>query len=172
MEDDDSRSAEPPSPGATEPPLSILLLDDGGLLGPERCAWVDRHALAALASLTVGEVRVRVVGDGPMAEAHRRWAGVGGTTDVLTFDLRDPGDGPLDVDLLVCFDEAARQASARGHGPEREVLLYIVHGVLHCLGYDDHDEAGAERMHAEEDRLLGLAGVGPVYARPAAGAER
>ncbi|VAX42159.1 hypothetical protein MNBD_PLANCTO03-1432, partial [hydrothermal vent metagenome] len=75
---------------------------------------------------------------------------------------------PLDVDLLLCVDEARRQAEARGFTIERELLLYLVHGVLHCLGYDDHTEADAARMHAEEDRLLEAAGVGATYALPEA----
>jgi probable rRNA maturation factor len=70
----------------------------------------------------------------------------------------------LDVDLLVCADEAGRQAELRGFTVERELLLYIVHGVLHCLGFDDHNETDSARMHAEEDRLLAAAGVGATYA--------
>lgn len=127
--------------------------------------WVAERAGLALRPLGCsGEVRVRVVADAEMAEAHERWSGVPGTTDVLTFDLREGGKGPLDVDLLVCADEAARQARARGIPAERELLLYVIHGVLHCLGYDDHDEPGAARMHAQEDRLLEAAGIGATYA--------
>src|SRR5262249_43410694 len=62
-----------------------------------------------------GEVRGRVVGDAVMAGLHERHSGVVGTTDVLTFDLRPMGLGPLDVDLVVCVDEAERQAGSRGH---------------------------------------------------------
>lgn len=121
-----------------------------------------QRALAPLAC--AGEVRVRVLDDEAMSAAHERWGGVPGTTDVLTFDLREGEQGPLDVDLLVCVDEAARQAKARGLPLERELLLYIVHGVLHCLGHDDHDEADAARMHEEEDRLLEAAGIGATFA--------
>lgn len=99
-----------------------------------------------------------------MAAAHSGFLGVDGTTDVLTFDLTEPGQPDLDVDILVCVDEARRQGAARGHGVERELLLYIVHGVLHCLGHDDHDPSAAARMHAEEDRILEAVGVGPTYA--------
>ena len=110
-----------------------------------------------------------------MAEAHQRWSGVSGTTDVLTFDLaegRSAGGEALDVDLLLCADEARRQADARGFPIERELLLYLVHGVLHCLGHDDHDEDAFARMHAEEDRLLEAAGVGATYGVDAGGAGR
>lgn len=134
--------------------------------------WLSEHAAAAARLLAVaGEVRVRVVGDTEMAAAHERYSGVPGTTDVLTFDLRDDpaAGGPLDTDILVCIDEARRQAAARGLSVERELLLYIVHGVLHCLGFDDHDEAAHRAMHDEEDRVLEAIGVGRTFAAPAAG---
>lgn len=114
-----------------------------------------------------GEVRVRIVADPEMSDLHLRHTGIAGPTDVLTFDLRDLGLGPLDVDIVVCLDEAIRQAAARGHPPERELLLYALHGILHCLGHDDHDEARYARMHAAEDAVLTAIGVGPVFDRPA-----
>lgn len=103
-----------------------------------------------------------------MADSHQRYSGVPGTTDVLTFDLRTDADrerhpARMDVDLLVCHDQAARQAAARGHTPENELLLYVVHGLLHCLGHDDHEAEGYARMHAEEDRVLAAIGIGPVF---------
>lgn len=72
---------------------------------------------------------------------------------------------PLDVDLLICVDEARRQSAARGHSIERELLLYILHGVLHCLGEDDHDPTDAARMHAREDEVLDAIGVGATFSR-------
>ena len=143
----------------------VEVVDPDRRLSARDLAWLSEQAERALGVLGVtGEVRVRVVGDGAMAAAHERYAGEAGTTDVLTFDLSE-GEKSLDTDILVCSDEAARQAGARGHEPVRELLLYIIHGVLHCLGHDDHDEAAAARMHAEEDRVLVAMGVGPVYDR-------
>ncbi|MCC5785303.1 MAG: rRNA maturation RNase YbeY [Phycisphaerales bacterium] len=151
------------APAGDNPELDLF--DATGRLGRTAIAWLREHTLSALSALGAsGEVRVRIVGDQEMALAHERYSGVSGTTDVLTFDLRDgQGDGPLDTDLLVCFDEASRRADELGHGVERELLLYIVHGVLHCLGHNDTDEASSARMHAEEDRVLQTIGVGAVY---------
>src|SRR5689334_3238109 len=123
-----------------------------------------------------------------MARAHEEYGGVPGTTDVLTFDLTDPGATPapridhelgklasdqtvygLDTDILACIDVAERQIApsnpeSGGFAPvERELLLYVVHGVLHCLGMDDRDEAAAAAMHRVEDVVLTAIGVGPVY---------
>lgn len=151
---------------------SIEVLDPHALMSSPSTTWLTEHASAALRVLACrGEVRVRVVDDVEMAAAHEQYSGVAGTTDVLTFDLReDPSSGePLDTDILVCMDEARRQAADRGIAPERELLLYVLHGVLHCLGYDDHDEAVHRAMHAEEDRVLEAIGVGRTFAAPIAG---
>lgn len=164
MEDDGSTAAEPPSPGADTATLSIEIVDDRGLADERVRRWLSERASLALKPLgCTGEVRVRLLDDAGMAAAHGRWLGIPETTDVLTFDLAE-GQGGLDVDLLLCADEARRQAGARGLSVERELLLYLIHGVLHCLGHDDHDEVGAARMHAEEDRLLEAAGIGATFA--------
>ena len=144
------------------------------LQGPVGAGWVANdleawsRAVVALAAPQGGEVRVQIIDDAAMARAHQDYCGVSGTTDVITFDLADgesANGAPLDVDLLICADEAGRQAAERGHGVDRELTLYILHGVLHCMGYDDHDEDSYERMHAQEDAILERAGLGAVFAR-------
>lgn len=134
--------------------------------------WLRARGGEALTELSrrfglAGEVRVRVVRDAEMASLHARTMGIDETTDVLTFDLlggEEGGSGRIDADIVVCVDEAARQAAQRGHGAERELLLYLVHGALHCVpGFDDLTEADAARMHATEDEVLRAIGVGSVY---------
>ena len=148
-------------------PCAVELIDGTGRLAPQQVAWIDRHARAALAQLgSSGSLRVRIVGDDEMAAAHVRYCDIAGTTDVLTFDLSET-TGVLDVDILACIDEAQRQATARGHEVQRELLLYIIHGVLHTLGHDDHDDDAYARMHAEEDRVLSAIGVGATFAKAA-----
>lgn len=163
----DLGSCEPdPEPDSCTAPFAEVL-DPSRLLSPTAVSWLTARTLAAMAALHAsGEVRARIVNDAEMAAAHQKYSGIAGTTDVLTFDLRDAdsesGD-PLDVDLWICADEARRHASERGHSVERELLLYIVHGILHCRGYDDHDEADHRRMHLEEDRILAAIGVGATF---------
>lgn len=151
--------------------VPTVTLDDGtGRLKGEGAAWLKALLAGALGVLKAsGEVRVRVVDDLAMSAAHERYSGVAGTTDVLTFDLRDAAREALDVDILVCLDEAERQGAARGHSPQHELLLYALHGVLHCLGHDDHEPEAFARMHAAEDEVLKALGLGPVFAKPALG---
>jgi probable rRNA maturation factor len=148
----------------------VDLADDTGQLSPADKAELLRLLTAAGRELDApGELRVRVVHDPVMADLHLRHTNTPGTTDVLTFDLRPMGLGPLDADIVVCLDEARRQAALRGHPPQRELLLYAVHGLLHCLGHDDHADDAYRRMHDAEDRLLTALGVGVTFAKPVAG---
>lgn len=161
---------------------SFDVVDPRSLLTPAQRRQLDAwlHAVTgALADTGVrgGSVRIRLVTDAEMAAAHAKYSGIEGTTDVLTFDMRDEVEGqaedlpadPLDVDVWVCVDEARRQAAARNIELLREILLYCLHAVLHCLGHDDHDEEGFARMHAEEDRILEHIGVGRTFALDAGG---
>ena len=120
---------------------------------------------AAEAGVAAGRIGLVVVDDSEMAGLHEAWKDVPGTTDVLTFDLSEPGDpqGQVEGDIVVCLDEARRQAGQRGHTLRDEILLYAVHGLLHLLGEDDQDPAAALRMHRREDDLLTRIGIGPVY---------
>lgn len=110
----------------------------------------------------VARLHVEVVDDAAMDAYHRKHSGVAGTTDVLTFLASEP-DEAIEVDIVACLDEATRRGAEFGHGPARELLLYGVHGLLHCMGHDDHDPAAFERMHAEEDRILRSIGIGATF---------
>lgn len=165
--------------------LSITLTDQTARLIPMQLDWLTRHIHGAVSRLGgTGEVRVAVVDDAAMSQAHEEFAGVAGTTDVLTFDLSDPDAAtpppkptvedvqsdnvrvlyPLDTDIMVCLDEGSRQAARRGYSIEKELLLYVVHGVLHCLGWDDHEDDEAAGMHEVEDAVLIALSVGAAYA--------
>jgi len=118
------------------------------------------------------DVRIIIVGDAEMERLHAYHKEDPTTTDVLTFDLRDearrlaPTRHPLDVEIVLCLDEARRQAERRAIPLEHELLLYAVHALLHCLGHDDADEQRARTMHEAEDAILGALGLEPVYAAP------
>lgn len=167
-QDDEDRPPAPAARAGDAVPL-VEMTDPAGLLDPDDAAWIQGRALAALRLLGAGgEVRVRVVADAEMADAHLKYTDTPGTTDVLTFDLSegpasDGTPGVLDADIMVCFDEGARRGAERGHETRRELLLYIIHGVLHCMGHDDHDDESFDRMHRAEDEIMIALGVGATF---------
>ncbi len=110
-----------------------------------------------------GVVDVSLVDDPQMIELHDASLGLACPTDVLTYDLRVSPNDAIQGDLVVCVDEAARQAHDRRHPVRLELLLYMIHGVLHLIGYDDHDEHEARMMHTREDEVLQAIGCAPAY---------
>ncbi|MCH2162760.1 MAG: rRNA maturation RNase YbeY [Phycisphaerales bacterium] len=160
-----SEPDEPDQPREMAP--DIELIDASEACSSEDVAWLRDRIIRVMHLLvkegrSIARVSVRVVGDEEMADAHLRYSGQGDTTDVLGFVA---ATSPLEIDVLVCMDVATRHAEGGRHEPRAELLLYVVHGVLHALGFDDAEPEGFQRMHAEEDRLLEQVGVGAIFRR-------
>lgn len=155
-------SEDPLSPTAAGLAVDVLLETDD--LEPPLDGWLAEQVrrIAAIAGAERGGLTLVVVDDQQMSQLHDQFHGDPSTTDVLTFDQRDRPEDDLEGDVVVCVDEARRQAAARGHDVRLEVLLYALHGLLHLLGEDDHDPAAARRMHEREDELLAKAGFAPM----------
>lgn len=110
-------------------------------------------------------INIAIVNDAQMSRLHAQHCdGDDSVTDVLTFPSISDGFEPT-IEIAVCIDEAVRRANEFNHSADREILLYIIHGLLHCAGFDDHDEDHYRAMHAEEDRILELIGVGATFHR-------
>ncbi len=107
--------------------------------------------VAALAPESEG-LGVRFVGDRAMRLANRRFRGKDKATDVLSFpgDAAGEGKGYLG-DILISVPTARRQAEAAGHDVDRELKVLLLHGILHCLGYDHETDQG--EMERLERRL-------------------
>jgi probable rRNA maturation factor len=107
------------------------------------------------------EVGVVVVDDATLAAMHAEWLDDASPTDVITFDLGDDLDGPAG-EVYVSVDRARVVAGERGLDPARELVLYVVHGVLHLCDFDDHDEPDRLRMRAAERAVLASLGHPPA----------
>ena len=93
-----------------------------------------------------------------------------GSTDVIAFDYRDTvlpascrqikSEFPAGCrkrvhgEIFVCVDEAVLQARKFGTNWQSEVIRYLVHGVLHLLGFDDSSAGARRKMKREENRRL------------------
>ncbi len=80
-------------------------------------------------------------------------------TDVISFSLGEP-DGPLEGDLMVSAEMAVEQAARYGWSPLEELLLYVIHGTLHLVGYDDLTEEDRAVMRRQESHYLQGLGSG------------
>jgi probable rRNA maturation factor len=122
-----------------------------------------RMARALLCELCLGpgsELGIYLVGDKEMTRLNEGFLRHRGSTDVITFDysetpvrttIRPP---ELHGEVLVCLDEAIRQARRFHTSWQSELTRYIIHGLLHLCGYSDHTKARRRLMKQAENRLL------------------
>ena len=82
-----------------------------------------------------------------MRRINREYLGHDYATDVITFDYGE---------IIICPALAKRNARRFGNSVEKELVLYVVHGILHLAGYDDHAPGDAKKMRKKEVDLLGL----------------
>ena len=126
----------------------------------------------ATGSRTV-ELSVRLTSDAQVHALNMQWRGKDRPTNVLSFPLADAeelaeteADGPElmlgDIVLArgVCLSEAAeKQVPVEHHASH-----LLVHGTLHLLGYDHHDDNEDADMEAREVRALARLGISDPYA--------
>ena len=97
-------------------------------------------------------------------------------TDVLSYPALDDIKGqaicredyPYEIDeegnlligsIVICCDRAREQAEEYGHSYERELHYLIVHGIMHCLGYDHLTDEDKAEMREQEELILGKLGI-------------
>ena len=56
--------------------------------------------------------------------------------------------------IAVCLERAKEQAEEYGHSFGRELYYLLVHGVLHCLGYDHMNDEDKAEMREKEELIL------------------
>jgi len=113
-------------------------------------AFVERVVAATLAFAGRPEWQVSLLltDDREIARLHGEYLGDDAATDVMSFEM---GDG---AEVVVSVETARRAARANRTTIRAEVALYVVHGLLHTLGYDDKEQAARRRMRDAERAVL------------------
>lgn len=91
-----------------------------------------------------------------MQKLNRTYTGRDHTTDVLAFPIRD-ADDPPDIPLgevFVNIQLATERAEEESSSAEKEALLYLVHGILHLVGYDDKTPQQRRTIRQKETEIL------------------
>lgn len=110
-------------------------------------------------------VSIVILDDKNITAANKAFLKHDYATDVISFDLSDDDEEEKIYEMLVNGELAARESINRGHKQFAELMLYITHGLLHNLGYDDSTEDSAAKMHNKEDELLESQGLGKVFSQ-------
>lgn len=93
-------------------------------------------------------VDVLLISDARMAKLHQRFMQINEPTDVLTFQHGE---------IFISVETAAANARRFQTTLEKEVKIYLVHGLLHLCGYDDTSPSAARKMERAQQRLFDTA---------------
>jgi probable rRNA maturation factor len=114
--------------------------------------------------LSKATISIAIVDDTQIRKVNKQFLNQDRPTDCLSFNLSDKKKSSVkSFELVVNAEMAVKEANLRGHSSEAELALYITHGLLHNLGFDDSTQKQAEKMHDTENEILRQLGYGPIY---------
>jgi probable rRNA maturation factor len=138
--------------------LSLANQQSGHTVDEQQLLTAARRVLAD-SKFRSATISLAVVDNATIHALNRRFLDHDWPTDVLSFVLEER-EGHLDGELVLSAETAAAAAVAEGNWTAaEEQLLYVIHGVLHLVGYRDHTEADALQMRAAEHFYLRECGV-------------
>ena len=95
--------------------------------------------------LSLPGIEVSIVDDATIADIHMQFMNIPGATDVITFDHGE---------ILISAETAVANASEFANDIDREIGLYIIHGLLHLNGHEDGEDEARQRMHKVQEKIL------------------
>lgn len=94
------------------------------------------------------ELEVIFLRDCAMASLNKRYKNRNTPTDVLSFNLNSLGE------IFISLDTARKNSRIFGTEFANEVILYVIHGILHLFGYTDESRKGRLKMSKKESEIL------------------
>jgi probable rRNA maturation factor len=141
------------------------------IASPQETVEIDRGRMrevgrTVLEGEQVGdfEISLAFVDNPTIHRLNRQFLGHDEPTDVLSFPLSEGRSQKLAGELVIGAEVARDQAALRGHDVQAELALYVIHGLLHLCGYDDHEPEDAATMRERERHYLhqlGLPDIAP-----------
>ena len=103
-------------------------------------------------------VSLAIVDDPAIHRVNREHLGHDWPTDAISF-VFEHSSAAVDGEIIVSFETAERLSHAAGWSAEDELLLYVIHGLLHLAGLDDSDQQSRREMRLAERACLCALGV-------------
>lgn len=109
-----------------------------------------------------GELSITLTDDEEITRLNKQYRNLDRPTDVLSFAMDegmetpapdDPDYSPLIGDVIISIPTAQRQAEEMGHSLAKEIMVLLVHGILHLFGYD-HDNIYQQAFMKEEEKAI------------------
>ena len=115
-------------------------------IGPAAAAAALSHAVREDCPLRhLATIEVALVDDTTSDQVHREFMEIEGATDVITFHHGE---------IVIGVEVAQRQAADFGEPLARELLRYLVHGLLHLADHEDAEAEERERMERAQESII------------------
>lgn len=122
---------------------------------PKRIKEAILKVFSGEAKFLSGEITVSYVTDAKIKELNLRYLSKPAPTDVLAFNLSGSiRKNNLIADIVISTDTAVRNARIFNRRPQQELNLYLVHGILHLLGYNDRTTKQKNLMRKKEEAYV------------------
>lgn len=112
-----------------------------------------------------GQVSLTIVSPEEIQQLNREYRQVDRVTDVLSFpQYVSPDEIPADSmyllgDVVICMEQAVKQAEEYGHSIQRELVYLFVHSIFHLFGYDHMEEEEKQAMREAEEAVMKQIGL-------------
>ncbi len=102
-----------------------------------------------------GYINICFLDDTLIKKLNIKFLGTNSTTDVLAFSLTDKKtSAPVMADIAISTDTAISNARNFKTTARGELLLYVAHGILHILGFNDRSKTQIQLMHKKENAYV------------------
>lgn len=136
--------------------MDIIIEDTQSLVSIEESSVF--HIVQAVLSLeqaSCDELNIYFVQEAEICEVHAEFFNDPSPTDCISIQIDDPKDSPCFLGEIFISPKAAQDYIKESQGDlYEEITLYLVHGLLHLLGYDDVEEEERQKMRLAEKRHI------------------
>jgi rRNA maturation RNase YbeY len=122
-----------------------------GFTKKQSAEWLFQVALSEGASIE--RLTYKAFGSKELIELNMQFLNHDYDTDIITF-AESEAPLPISADFALGWDQIALQSRELGEPLVRELHRILVHGLLHCIGYDDRTDEQRLKIRAKEDYYL------------------
>ncbi len=121
-------------------------------INPKRIKRIILDTLLSEGVRKQGSISVCFVNDKKIKELNLRFLKRSGPTDVISFDL-SASTNEIAAEIAISTDTAIKQSKIYHTTHTYETLLYLIHGLLHLVGYDDRTGKDRLKMQRRQEYL-------------------
>ncbi len=131
--------------------ITVKNLQNKLLISPVKIKKLILNILKGEGIKESGYINICFADDPLIKKFNLKFLKTNSSTDVLAFNLNNNLENKiLLADIMISTDTAIKNSRKFNTKPEYELMLYVTHGILHILGYDDRDKTQRKQMRKKE----------------------